>query len=538
MSQFMNTKLSKILARMIIKPEDRSQLLPLATPIYCPDNKGVRANKVSIINPNKGFLYQNKKYQQTIPSGNKDLVVKMHTPGGTLDNGFMFFNDAEDYFEIDLTDFVSSDPGTQCIIECDLWFRDTKNAGNNDFFYTYGSNYSNYAVFKYGHLNSFTWMNASLSQQINNIAEYCQQNPIHFKGVITYATNGRCETQHYLTINGTTYESQKYSSEYQTIESIFKNSKIVKFGAFHVSPGVKDLKVTIGVPVPAEQEVTTTDRTLGTNVEVHQKIGEDGTTISSTGTSTAINSVNYRNITDITLDKSLKLTYTVPYEVDLETDVDLLDLIKSDMAVNFRKLVSNSIRDYIAVSKDTITKVPHGTHLTGTLGAVIADNISNGSGQKFSVFRYSNGAPVAYIQSSAQPEIDKEIQKKPEVLGDECVQIQSNYALIDDINVPALYYCEQPTLILPTSQFQEYMTGRVNGEIKDFVDRKLNVDTAEINLTDIGEGIYGSNDCFAVAFTEPKIVEASNQDFYAKDICIEICYGIELINPTNLRIIE
>ena len=57
MSQFDESKLSRILARRIIAPEDRSQFLPLCTPIYCPDNNGVKASQVTIIDPNLNTFF-------------------------------------------------------------------------------------------------------------------------------------------------------------------------------------------------------------------------------------------------------------------------------------------------------------------------------------------------------------------------------------------------------------------------------------------------------------------------------------------------
>lgn len=235
------------------------------------------------------------------------------------------------------------------------------------------------------------------------------------------------------------------------------------------------------------------------------------------------------NKVDITLDKPLTLTYTIPYDVELETDFDLQNLIKSDMAVRFKKEVSKTIHSILVAKSADITKLTKGDTLADTLGIIIADNICKGTGQRFSVYRYNNGAPVPYIQSSPQPNIANQIEPGSEFISG---------ATVDDAGIGALHYFSNPSVILPYTTFQEYQQGLCDGTIKTYVESKLNVDTTMDDFASLGEGVVGSNDCFAVAFTEPHIVETKAKDMFAKELNIAIFYGVELISDSNLRVLE
>ena len=72
MTAFSESKLSKLLTRAIIAPEDRSPLLALATPIYCPDYNGVRAQSLNIIKPTAQKHYVQ---YQTITDGEPGPVT-------------------------------------------------------------------------------------------------------------------------------------------------------------------------------------------------------------------------------------------------------------------------------------------------------------------------------------------------------------------------------------------------------------------------------------------------------------------------------
>lgn len=340
MASFNESKLSNILARTIIKPEDRSQFLPMSTPIYCPSNNGVRASRVTIIVPN--------------PVVHADATRKIET--GTSPSDTTTYSDSK------------------------------------------------------------------------------------------------------FTIGGQSTREDRYQN-----------------------------------CIKEDSENTYT---------------------------------NIDNTVDIDLSNSISLTYKIPHEVALETDVDLQNLIKSDFAVKFKKAISQSIHADIVLNIDDITELTMGNTLAATLGNIIADNAQKGTGQKFSIYKYDNGAPVTYITSSDQPDYDNK------VIGD---TYSNEYAFKNDVGVPALHYLNLPTVLLPYTTYQEYQQQLVNGSIKTYVETKLNVDTTSEDFTDIGEGVVGSNDTYAVAYTEPKIVISPDTTQYADNLCITVFYGVKLINTANLR---
>lgn len=301
--------------------------------------------------------------------------------------------------------------------------------------------------------------------------------------------------------------------------------------------GVRASRVTIIVPNPvvhadATRKIVTGTPSSDTTTYSDSKFTIGGQSTREETWSGAIiedyenTYTNIDNTVDIDLDQSLNLIYKIPHEVALETDVDLQNLIKSDFAVKFKKAISQSIHADIVLNIDDITELTMGDTLAATLGNIIADNAQKGTGQKFSIYKYDNGAPVTYITSSDQPDYDNK------VIGD---TYSNEYAFKNDVGVPALHYLNLPTVLLPYTTYQEYQQQLVDGSIKTYVETKLNVDTTSEDFTDIGEGVVGSNDTYAVAYTEPKIVISPDTTQYADNLCITVFYGVKLINTANLR---
>lgn len=238
-----------------------------------------------------------------------------------------------------------------------------------------------------------------------------------------------------------------------------------------------------------------------------------------------------QNIINIDLTKSASRDYFVPYEVELKSDADIVSVIKSDFAAYFKNRVSNEIYGQLVAlhTTDAISTINKGASLAETFGKVISTFVSQGTGQKFSIYKYNNGAPVVYSVDSNQPNIDKDIDQNPDVV--------MSYATKDDINVPALYYFEQPTLILPSTTYADYQTELCNGNIKDYTRKMINVDTATVDFSQLGEGVFGTNDTFAVAFSAPSIKLVPDTNFYGYRLCCTMLYGVKLIHKHNLRLI-
>lgn len=453
MTNFNESKLSKVLARRVIAPEDRSQLLPLSTPIYCPTYNGVRAARVTIINPQSNSFYTDNSVADTVMIGCQYKKVAAVAP--------------EQITAV----------GTPNINQNGIYIGDDNN------YYQFTVNQGAVLIYK----------NVTKNQTLFTDA---------YSGSITSYTSPYTCNELQITINTNRAVSAKNIDTNQTTNlDVAQNaaSSIKLIGAVELDLTQSTVGGKSMLSTPEHLEAVT-------------------------------NPSSVKNTVDIDLNKTLNLKYFVPHEVDLETDVDLMDIIKSDFAVKFKHSVSSNIMSQIAALKavNRVTTINHGETLPETLGKVLTDYIHNGTGQKFSIYKYDNGAPIEYVSRSAQPEID-DIIKKEDFL--------NSYASINQRNIPGLYYYENPSLILPEATLQQYQTGLVTGTIKDYVESKLNVDSAEIGFTTIGEGIFGTNDCFAVAFTEPSIKIADSIDFYGKEVCITVNYGVLLVNQTNLRVI-
>ena len=444
MTNFNESKLSKILARRIIVPEKRANLLPFATPIYCPDNNGVKASKVSIIDPNANSFFTSDDFVSLGSQFTKqinNILVATGTP--TVTDG-IYTGSTTNYYKIN---FTNSDNEVKLI--------SNTNVNKDD--------------------KLFSINNTSVTARVSGKLEYIR----------IYDDTGA--------IN---YDVKIDNNHTQNFVDKTPSGDVIKLD------GVE----------PIDLSQSTINNTPLFNINITKQPG------------------TVKNTVDIELNKPLILKYFIPNEVDLKTNVDLLDVIKSDFAVEFKHAVSTEIHTQLEalVTGNLIPKITMATTLADTFGSVIARIIKEGTGQKFSIYKYSNGAPIEYIKKNNQPNIDKVVQDKLEV----------DYASIDDIDVPALYYFEKPTLILDNNKFEDYQQGLCSGSIKTYVKDVIDVDTTADSMTSIGEGIFGTNDCFAVAFTQPSIKREPSQDMFGDELYITIYYGVKLVSKANLGVIE
>ena len=444
MTNFNESKLSKILARRIIVPEKRANLLPFATPIYCPDNNGVKASKVSIIDPNANSFFTSDDFVSIGSQFTKQINNRLVATGTPTVTDGIYTGSTTNYYKIN---FINSDNEVRLI--------------------------SNTNVNKDDKLFS-----------INNTS-------------VTAGVSGKLE---YIRIYGDT-SAINYDIK---IDNNHAQNFVDKTGSGDT------IKLDGVEPIDLSQ--STINNTPLFNINITKQPG------------------TVKNTVDIELNKPLILKYFIPHEVDLETNVDLLDVIKSDFAVEFKHAVSTEIHTQLEAlaTGNLLPKITMATTLSDAIGSAIARIIKEGTGQKFSIYKYSNGAPIEYIKKNNQPDIDKVIQDKSEV----------DYAYIGDIDVPALYYFEKPTLILDSNKFEDYQQGLCSGSIKTYVKDVIDVDTTADSMTNIGEGIFGTNDCFAVAFTQPSIKREPSQDMFGDELYITIYYGVKLINKTNLTVFE
>ena len=444
MTNFNENILSKIIARRIIAPEDRANLLPFATPIYCPDANGVKASRVTIIDPNANTLFTSDDFISIgaqFTKGVNNQLVATGTPVVTTDG--IYTGSTTNYYKIDRT-------GTTQIT---LLFK-TTTAGQ-------------------------TLLTAG-----GNTVECAKDQT----DVIVEITEGSAEGEIKIT------QRKKGAFSASSIVTA-SNQNINLVGAFNIDLAQSNID---GV------------RLFALNITKQPGV--------------------INNTVDIDLDKHLDLKYFIPTEVDLKTNVDLINFLKSDAAVKFKHTVSNEIHTQLEalVAESLIPKITMADSLSDTIGTVITKLIKDGTGQKFSIYKYNNGAPIEYIKRNNQPNIDRVIQDNNEI----------NYASIDDVQVPALYCFEKPTLIFDNAKFEDYQQGLCGGTIKRYVEEQIDVDTTADTMTNIGEGVFGTNDCFAVAFTQPSIQRKPSQEMFGDELYITIYYGVKLISKANLGVIE
>jgi len=445
MTSFDENKLSKIMARRIIAPEDRANLLPFATPIYCPDRDGVKASRVTIIDPNANTLFTSDDFISIGSQFTKGVNNKLVATGTPVVNDGIYTGSTTNFYKVTL---VAKDE-LKLIVNQDVTKGDT--------------------------LLTFAGSN------------------------ITATESGKLDFVRILINN-----DGDAASVNQSINNSISGSNLMNL-------------TNLNVNLIGTESIDLSQSTL------------NGVPLYSITISKQPNTI--KNTVDIDLDKHLDLKYFIPTEIDLKTDVDLINFLKSDAAVKFKHVVSTEIHDQLEalVAGNLIPKITMADTLSDALGTAVSKLMTDGTGQKFSIYKYNNGAPIEYIKKNNQPNIDKVIDKPDEFI---------SFASIDDVQVPALYYFEKPTLILDNNKFEDFQQGLVGGTIKRYINDVLDVDTTADTMTNIGEGVFGTNDCFAVAFTQPSIKRKPSQDMFGDELYITIYYGVKLISKTNLMVFE
>ena len=514
MSQFDESKLSRILARRIIAPEDRSQFLPMCTPIYCPDNNGVKASQVTIIDPNLNTFFDDadptntrSKYigSQINSKATSELVInsiitKVGTP--TIDDQGVVSNfSTSNYLQIPDNEYTGT-LSTMVDPSAELEFTITsQNSGIVTLLFMHGLIEVN--ILGDGGLYIWNWESNSYMNFVPGPLEL--NKTYRIKAVISD--------------NNTKFSGYLYNFDTQTYDVIVDN--------VNYRPGSTHSSLTIGCRYTGSSDRPFVNGKINL---VNSKINEVSLATIKATIAVTKQPHEVQNIINIDLNKSVSRDYFFPYEVELKSDADIMSVIKSDFAAYFKNRVSNEIVNQLVLLHTTnaISTINKGASLAATLGDVISTFISHGTGQKFSIYKYNNGAPVVYSENSNQPNIDKDINQAPE--------FDMSYATKDDINVPALYYVEQPTLILPNTTFAEYQTALCNGDIKDYARRMINVETSIANFGNLGEGVFGTNDTFAVAFSSPSIKLVPDTNFYGYRLCCTMLYGVKLVHKHNLRL--
>lgn len=519
MTSFTGSKLSKILARAIILPEDRSPFLALTTPIFCPDNNGVRAQSLNIIKPSplKNYV-QYQTITDNVPGAIEPKTTEVSV-GGTkkvitnitnvdLSSGTINYMDG--LFDEDKTIDFSKDFS----ITFDYTYPASQAAGNK--FIIFNTDGLNDNVYR----NQFAiCINATISNSnATNV----------FVGVASTKTKASATNLFTQIVNPPSTTGSGFKFEFNW------NASIQRF-EFKIINKATGVELYSGVLEDGSGVIdVSTDE--GTNFEIPNVDDYEVTsTLLQYQTKTVTNTfVADNNLITINLTEKIRKQYSVPYEVDLETDVNLRNIIEADMKVEMKKAINKTLLDYLKTNKDSISNVAAGTTLAETIGKVIANNVINGTGCKFSIYSYDNGAPVSYMFGANELTFPNYIKSQdnenimtPFIIG----------ASKDDVNVPAMYYFENPSMILDKETYTELQQDLVSGDIKTYATDKVDFNVSSVDISGIGSGVAGSNDVFALGFTEPKIVVSQNTTDFGYTISFEMYYGIALVNPNNLQLI-
>lgn len=235
----------------------------------------------------------------------------------------------------------------------------------------------------------------------------------------------------------------------------------------------------------------------------------------------------------VTLGQQFEFAMTIPHDVDLKTDFNLLNIIRSFAYQMFKHEVSNNIASYIFGNTEDFTTATAGSSLAAALGSAFHEYVFNGTGSKFSIYKFDNGAPVVYAVGGNEVKLNKEA-----VTGENDVDLtMANFFSIysdKDSNNPAMYLVEKPTLLLNEATHEIFYHQLASGGIGSALVDKMDIAAAHETMADTMIGILGTNNAFAVAFTEPRVKIVPSQTEFADVVKVYISYGIALVNPEDL----
>lgn len=238
------------------------------------------------------------------------------------------------------------------------------------------------------------------------------------------------------------------------------------------------------------------------------------------------------NLITVTLSQQFEFAMTIPHDVDFKTDFNLLNIIRSFAYQMFKHEVSNNIASTMSVNSSMYTTSTAQSSLNKAVGSAFHEFVFNGTGSKFSIYKFDNGAPVVYAVSGNEVKLNKEA-----VTGFNVDLTMANFFSIysdKDSNNPAMYLVEKPTLILNEATHETFYHQLASGDIRSALVDKMDVVAAHETIKEDYLGILGTNNAFAVAFTEPRIKIVPSQAEFADVVKVYINYGIALVNPEDL----
>lgn len=524
MTNTSESKVSRLIARSIIQPENRAAMLALATPIYCPDYNGIQADKLTIIYPNPLVnTVETTTIKQT--NGTEDTretqtVANYGTVGG------------KKTIEI-IQNHIDLSSGTIHYLE---------------------------GLFNQGQTIDF---DSAFTVQINYTVPASATGAIQLS---TFNYDEEDDTDKLYTnsfvINNTilTGDSGEITSGELKVGSNASNGRNILSGTVDVGDVIEMIFTYNPTSKDFHLKATNTTKNIIMFDDIRPGATADGVkptadsqdssnyvinnTTDYTATSSLIDytvesvSVSYNDNTStnqvtIALDKSLEFSYDVPYNIDLTSIVDIQDLIISDMQAKFKKAVSDEVEAMVEAGYTARNSVTYTEgEIADAIAKVYAEVAEKGTARKFSILNYSNGAPVEYMFTSDEPNVADNIKNEE--------FSSQTYASLNDRDTAAKYYISNPSLVATKDFYTQVQKALLDGSLKSYFVQRTNVDLSPLSkITDENKlAIFGTNDAVAVGFTEPKISIERNTDSFTKTVTIQIFYGAVLIHPENIVIIK
>lgn len=249
------------------------------------------------------------------------------------------------------------------------------------------------------------------------------------------------------------------------------------------------------------------------------------------------------NLVTVDLTDEFEFTMEIPHDVELKSEFNVLNVVRTFAYQMFKREVSNAIASYIFGNTEDFTTATAGSSLAAALGSAFHEYVFNGTGSKFSVYKFDNGAPVTSVVGGNEIKLNKEpIVKDQEAPNGEMTEAQfinmfeSIYTDINS-NESALYYMAQPTAILNEATHELFYQQLGAGTLKTALTGNFAVAASHETMADTMIGILGTNNAFAVAFTEPRVQVVPSTTSFSDKVKVYINYGVSLINPEDIVII-
>lgn len=248
----------------------------------------------------------------------------------------------------------------------------------------------------------------------------------------------------------------------------------------------------------------------------------------------------------VPLNKRFKMTLSIPTEVDLKSNFDLIEVVRSFFAGQFRIKASNAIEDYITTQAALLPNLCNKVNNAVDLAQAITDSVYNyninGTANKARVYKYSNGAPV--VTSNNIGQFNAEVAfvtggNQDTNVNDFMTYFNNELAVIND-NRPGLYYCcEKPKIILEQSEYKLFNENRFKKTYsEDYLENyEIGVTGQDQNVTGRKYlSIFGTNDCIAFCYTQPHIQIVRDNKQFGDLVRCEIYYGFAMVNGQNMTI--